>query len=204
MEKEQILSTLNEKLGTTGLSERTINDYIDAMIPVNEENVDFDKHVNFLKSLNGNFSADVAKQVNEFKKNYKPASEPVKDEPKKEEVPSWAQSLIDANKELKERLDKKESEIKQSELMSKVKAEMKRNGATDDYVLKQTLKGVTLDTEKSVAEHVKALMADYDSEYKACRGNGAAPRNGGGSGKQNPDKSEGAAFFERKYGKKDK
>lgn len=204
MEKEQILSTLNEKLGTTGLSERTINDYIDAMIPVNEENVDFDKHVNFLKSLNGNFSADVAKQVNEFKKNYKPVSEPVKKEPEKEEIPSWAKSLIDSNKELKERLDKKESEIKQSELMSMVKSEMKKQGATDDYVLKQTLKGVTLDTEKSVAEHVKALMADYDSEYKACRGNGAAPRNGGGSGKQNPDKSEGAAFFERKYGKKDK
>ena len=67
MEKEQILSTINEKLGNTNFSEKTISDYVDAFIPETEENPDFDKHVGFLKLLYGNFSADVAKQVNEAK-----------------------------------------------------------------------------------------------------------------------------------------
>jgi hypothetical protein len=33
MEKEKILSTLTEKLGTTGLSAKTIGDYLDGNLP---------------------------------------------------------------------------------------------------------------------------------------------------------------------------
>ena len=33
MEKEQILSAINEKLGNTNFSEKTISDYIDANLP---------------------------------------------------------------------------------------------------------------------------------------------------------------------------
>ena len=76
MEKEQILSAINEKLGNTNFSEKTISDYIDANLPAEGTEPDdayFDKHVGFLKSLYGNFSADVAKQVNEAKAKLKPA-----------------------------------------------------------------------------------------------------------------------------------
>ena len=76
MEKEQILSAINEKLGNTNFSEKTISDYIDANLPAEGTEPDdayFNKHVGFLKSLYGNFSADVAKQVNEAKAKLKPA-----------------------------------------------------------------------------------------------------------------------------------
>lgn len=84
--------------------------------------------------------------------------------------------------------------------MSQVKAEMKKQGATDDYVLTQTLKGVTLDTKKSVADLTKEMLTAYDSEYTACRGKGAAPRNGenGGGSK---GKTVADAFFANKQKK---
>ena len=68
------------------------------------------------------------------------------------------------------------------------------------YVLKQTLRGVTLDTKKSVADLAKELMTAYDSELTACRGKGAAPRNGeqGGGSK---GKTVADAFFARKQNK---
>ena len=76
MEKEQILSTLNEQLGKTSLSARTISDYVDGFMPAEGESFDFDKHVKILKSLQGNFSNDVAATVEDFKKNYKPKTDP--------------------------------------------------------------------------------------------------------------------------------
>lgn len=78
MTKEQIFSTLMGKVGKTSLSERTINDYIEKMMPKEGDPDDawFGIHTDILKSLGGNFSADVANQVNEFKKNYKPEPAP--------------------------------------------------------------------------------------------------------------------------------
>lgn len=200
MKKEQILSNLNEKLGQTSFSEKTINDYIDAFIPESEENPDFDKHVGFLKSLYGNYSADVAKQVNEAKEKLKPQPE-IKngeDDKRYSALEEKFDKLMSAHEKLTEQLAKKESEQTQEQLMAKVKSEMKKQGATDDYVLKQTLRGVTLDVKKSVADLAKDMLAAYDSEYTACRGKGAAPRNGEQGSGSNKGKTEADAFFARK------
>lgn len=75
MEKEKILSTLTEKLGTTQLSSRTLDTYISNNLPaegVEPDDAYFKKHVTFLQSLQGQFSHDVSMQVEDFKKNYKP------------------------------------------------------------------------------------------------------------------------------------
>ncbi len=199
MEKEQILSSINEKLGNTNFSEKTISDYVDAFIPTTEENPDFDKHVGFLKSLYGNFSADVAKQVNEAKAKLKPAPE------KKEQPDDTRYAALEEKfnkfmgdyEKLTERLAQKESQQTQEQLMAKVKAEMVKQGAEDEYVLKQTLRGVTLDAKKSVADLAKELLPSYDSELTACRGKGAAPRNGGASGGAK-DKPFGGYFAQKK------
>lgn len=202
MEKEQILSTINEKLGNTNFSEKTISDYVDAFIPETEETPDFDKHVGFLKSLYGNFSADVAKQVNEAKAKLQPApaNKQQPDDTRYAALEEKFDKLMGNYEKLTERLAQKESQQTQEQLMSQVKAEMKKQGATDEYVLKQTLRGVTLDTKKSVADLAKELMTAYDSELTACRGKGAAPRNGeqGGGSK---GKTEADAFFARKHNK---
>ena len=189
MEKEQILSTINEKLTAQGIKtdpwQRTYGDYLDRNLPAEGTEPDeayFDKHVEILKSLAGQYNHQFAKEVENFKKNYKPTpanNEPPKanPEPNKEDE-EMRRQLADLTK----RLDEKESKQTQEQLMSQVKAEMKKQGATDEYVLKQTLRGVTLDPKKSVADLSKELLTAYDSELTACRGKGAAPRNGGASG----------------------
>ena len=74
MEKEQILSEMVAKLGKTSLSQRTISGYVEGNLPtdgVEPDDAYWQKHVGFLKSLDGNFSHDVAHAVDEFKKSYK-------------------------------------------------------------------------------------------------------------------------------------
>ncbi|MDE7411180.1 MAG: hypothetical protein K2M94_03990 [Paramuribaculum sp.] len=200
MEKEQILSTLNEKLGQTSFSEKTINDYVDAFIPESEEAPDFDKHVGFLKSLYGNYSADVAKQVNEAKEKLKaqPLKEGEGDDKRYSALEEKFDKLMKDHKALTELLAEKESKQTQQQLMSQVKAEMKKQGATDEYVLKQTLKGVTLDTKKSVEDLTKEMLTAYDSEYTACRGKGAAPRNGEQGGGGSKGKTDADNYFANK------
>lgn len=202
MEKEQILSTLNEKLGAEGIKtdgfQRTFNAYIDANLPAEGTEPDeayWNKHTTFLKSLSGQFSHDVAEQVKAQTKNVSPAPQPPKPESQpNKEIEDLRKTVADLTK----RLDEKESKQTQQQLMSQVKAEMKKQGATDEYVLKQTLRGVTLDTKKSVEELAKEMLTAYDSEYTACRGKGAAPRNGGGGGNA---KNAADAFFARKQKK---
>ena len=201
MEKEQILSTLNERLGAEGIKtdgfQRTFNAYIDANLPAEGTEPDeayWNRHTTFLKSLSGQFSHDVAEQVKEQTKNVPPTPQPPKSEPQSnKEVEDLKQTVAD----LKKRLDEKESKQTQEQLMSQVKAAMKKEGATDEYVLKQTLRGVTLDAKKSVEELSKEMLTAYDSEYTACRGKGAAPRNGGGSGGSS-DKPFGNYFAKKK------
>lgn len=204
MEKEQILSTINEKLTAQGIKtepfQRTFGDYLNENLPTEGTEPDdayFDKHVRVLKSLAGQYSHDFATAVEDFKKNYKPTpanNEPPKQNPEpNKEVEEMRKQLA----ELTKRLDEKESEQTQEQLMSQVKSEMKKQGATDEYVLKQTLRGVTLDTKKSVADLAKELLTAYDSELTACRGKGAAPRNGGASGGAK-DKPFGGYFAQKK------
>lgn len=205
MEKEQILSTINEKLTAQGIKtepfQRTFGDYLNENLPAEGTDPDdayFEKHVRVLKSLAGQYSHDFATAVEDFKKNYKPETKEqhVQEPGPNKEVEEMRKQLADLTK----RLDEKESKQTQEQLMSEVKAEMKKQGATDDYVLKQTLRGVTLDTKKSVADLAKELLTAYDSELTACRGKGAAPRNGeqGGGSK---GKTEADAFFARKQNK---
>lgn len=201
MEKETLLSTLTEKLGETPLSQRTLDSYISDNLPAEGTEPDeayWERHTKFLKSLSVNFSNDMAAAVNDFKTNYKPQTgqqPPNQDPPQpNKEVEDLKKQLADLTK----RLDEKESKLTQEQLMSQVMAEMKKQGATDEYVLKQTLRGVTLDTKKSVTDLAKEMLTAYDSELTACRGKGAAPRNGGRGSGGNGDKPFGDFFAEKK------
>ncbi len=203
MEKEQILSTINERLTAEGIKtepfQRTFGDYLNENLPAEGTEPDdayFAKHVRVLKSLAGQYNHDFAAQVEDFKKNYKPETKQDPPQPNKE-VEDLKKQLAD----LRKRLDEKESKLTQEQLMSQVKAEMKKQGATDEYVLKQTLRGVTFDAKKSVADLAKEMLSAYDSELTACRGKGAAPRNGGDGGGGSKGKNAAESYFARKQKK---
>ena len=185
MEKEQILSEITTRIGKTSLSQRTLTDYVNRNLPSEGTEPDdafWEKHVGFLKSLDGNFSHDVSTQVEEFKKNYKPNQQQANEttqEGKDNEVLELLKGIKNENKELRERLDRQDQAKNQSELREKVIAGMKAKGVNDEYVLNTTLtKYGELDSKKSVDELVESILPVYDKEYSACRGNGAVPRTG--------------------------
>lgn len=77
MEKETLLSTLTEKLGETPLSQRTLSDYIDNNLPAEGTEPDdayWQRHTAILKSVTGNYRADLAAGIEDFKRTYKPQS----------------------------------------------------------------------------------------------------------------------------------
>lgn len=183
MEQEKILSTLSEKLGKTSFSPQTLQTYVE-LNPIAEgsepDEAYWNKAVNFLKGMQGQYNHDVATRVEDFKKN--------------------DDELEKKLKELEARLDAEDSKKVQADLLKKVTAAMKAKQANDDYVLSKTLQGVTFDTKKTVDELVTEFLPKYDAEYKACRGYGTAPRTSDGSG--GTQHNAASRYFERK-GKKE-
>lgn len=201
MTQEEIVSKLTQELGETPLSQRSISEYVGVNMPKEDEEFDYAHHITILNSFAGNYRADIKKEIEEFKKNYKPTIDLPKPKEEKKEEPfnpnSELESLKKEFSELKQLLKDKESKEEQKSLKSKVIEAMKRQKATDEYVLKATFKGITLDTEKSVDELTKEMLKSYDEEFAACRGKGAAPRNGENGG-GNKGKTAADAFFANK------
>jgi hypothetical protein len=196
MEIEKIVSTVQEKLGNTDFSAQTIQKYVE-LNPVAEgqepDDAYFTKAKDFLSSMQGQFNHDFSVKFSEAKKNlltedtFKNLSteqlaelkkliegvKPIEKQP--DESPDVA-ALKEQIKQLTERLDNGDKSKQQAELLQKVRTAMKEQKANDDYVLDNTLKGVELDTTKSVEDLTKEYLAKYDAEYTKCRGGGASPR----------------------------
>jgi hypothetical protein len=176
MDKEQILSEIKTRVGQISLSDRTLTDYISAHLPEGEpDDAYYTKHVEFLKSLNGNYSHDVANEVNEFKKNYKP--QPV--EPKKEEtLPKGDDELL---KRL-EALEKAYQEEKRANAINSIRAEVKGK-ATELKVANKAIWNDVVETiqvkDETTSEDLLAeVKKTYERKLKEYTGEGASPYGG--------------------------
>lgn len=205
MEIEKIVSTVQEKVGNTDFSAQTIQKYVE-LNPVAEgsepDEAYFTKAVSFLQGMQGQFNHDFSVKFTEAKKNLlsedtfknlsaeqltevKKLIEGLKPEPPKPQESEEVKALKEQIKQLTDRLDNGDKAKQQAELLQKVKTAMKEQKASDDYVLDNALRGVELDTTKSVEDLTKECLAKYDAEYLRCRGAGAPPRiasNGSGEG----------------------
>lgn len=199
MEKEQLLSGIKSKLGTTGLSERTLSEYVVNILPTitSDELVNdtfYAAHVAILKSLEGQLNKDVADRVkvaqSEWGKNHltpipNPNPNPTdpKNEPNKELEDMKAMIVV-----MQQKLDAADKARLSSDLLASVKSAMKVKGATDEAVMMFTFKGENIDTTKSVDELTESYLKTYDANYKTLRGDGASPRNGDGNQNLKEDK----------------
>lgn len=191
MEKEQLLSELKSRLGTTSLSERTLSEYAGNILPTitSDEQVNdtfYAAHVGILKSLTGQLNKDVADRVNAVKSEWEkshptpPEPNPIPTEPKNE--PNKENEELKAMiASLTERLDKQDKLKAENDLLDSVKAAMRAKGATDEATLLFTFKGESIDTSKSVDELTESYLGKYDANYKTLKGDGALPRSGNGS-----------------------
>lgn len=194
MEKEQLLSELKTKLGTTSLSERTLSEYVGNVLPTitSDEQVNdtfYAAHVGILKSIEGQLNKDVADRVktakSEWEKNHSSHNQNTtdpKNEPNKEleEMKSMIATM-------QQKLEAAEKAKLSSDMMASVKSAMKAKGATDEAVMLYTFKGENIDTTKSVEELTESYLKTYDANYRTLRGDGASPRNGDGNLKQQDD-----------------
>lgn len=199
MEKEQLLSELKSKLGTTSLSERTLSEYVGNVLPTitSDEQVNdtfYAAHVGILKSIEGQLNKDVADRVktakSEWEKNHpnpNPNPNPNPTEPKNEPNKELEEmkSMIAAMQQKLEAADKAKLS---SDMMASVKSAMKAKGATDEAVMLYTFKGESIDTTKSVEELTESYLKTYDANYRTLRGDGASPRNGDGNPNPKDDK----------------
>lgn len=199
MDKEEILQRIKESAGDTGLSDRTLADYVDNNMPEEGKDPDdtyFTRHAAVLKSISGNFRHDVASAVEDFKKNWKPDPKPDPDgsgEDLKKSLAEWQKRVEDMEAKLAE-ADRRTSRLS---LEKGVREAMRGKGASDEYVLGKVLDTADFGKETDVAKIAEELLPAYDAEYAACRGRGVAPRfnagGGGGGGSKDIDD-----FFSRK------
>jgi hypothetical protein len=219
MEIEKIVSTVQEKLGNTDFSQQTIKKYVE-LNPVAEgqepDEAYFTKAKDFLSAMQGQYNHDFSTKFTEAKKNLltedtfknmsaeqiaevKKLVEGLKPSPTPSQESEEVKALKEQIKALSDRLDNGDKAKRQAELLQKVKAAMKEQKASDEYVLDNTLRGIELDESKSVEDLTKECLAKYDAEYLKCRGNGAPPRIAekvGGQGKSWLDQQ-----FEKKKAK---
>ena len=208
MEIEKIVSTVQSKVGNTDFSAQTIKKYVELNPVADGQEPDeayFTKAVSFFQGMQGQYNHDFSTKFAEAKKNLltedtfkdmsaeqiaeiktlleglKPNPEPQPQE--SEEVKALKEQL----KQLTDRLDSSDKAKQHAEVLQKVKAEMKKQKANDDYVLEKTLSNAQFDETKSIEELTNEFLAKYDAEYTACRGTGAPPRNStpGNSGQGN-------------------
>ena len=200
MEKEQLLSELKSKLGTTSLSERTLSEYVGSILPTitSDEQVNdtfYAAHVGILKSVAGQLNKDVADRVktaqSEWEKNHPnptPNPNPNPSEPKDEPNNKGYEELKAAIVAMQQKLDEAEKAKQANYLLESVKSAMKVKGATDEAVMLYTFKGESIDTTKSVDELTESYLKTYDANYRTLRGDGASPRNGDGNPNPKEDK----------------
>jgi hypothetical protein len=183
METEKIISNLKSRIGTTSLSDRTLNDYVNVNLPAEGTEPDeayFKRHSEVLKSLSGNFNKDVAERVDEFKKNYKPQSSDTSagtSNVAKDGIEDRLKALEDTYNsklmEMQKHLEEKDKEAAQRNYMREVEnaftKQLEDNGVIFDkaYFENITLKHGAYDTKKSVSDTVKEISGAYDDMFKA-------------------------------------
>lgn len=197
MEKEQLLSAMTERLGTTGLSERTISEYVDNILPTitSDEMVNdgfWNIHTKILKSLEGNLNHDVANRVNAFKSEWE------KNNPKEDTNMELYKTLVQKIENLEKQNAETFLKNTVSDLRGKVlnKADELRvsnrnlwNDAVGAVVYREGM------TENELLTEAKVI---YESKQKAYFGDSAVPYSAGSASNQKAAEADLDAYFARK------
>ena len=184
--RKDLVAMLTAKGEKLNLSERTINEQLDALMPLiaNEETelADFiDKVTPLFKTADANVRNDVSVGIADFKKSYKP-------EEKKEEVKTEEKKAEedDAYAKLLKRLNDLENESKANKAKETVNglkqsfvAKVKEKGVKDDEWLNFYLETAVIDENFDVDAKAEACLKFYNKS-KAGIKTDVTPEKGGG------------------------
>lgn len=185
MEKEKILSTLKEKLGKTSLSDKTIDNYVNNVLPAEGTEPDdayFAAHVSILKSLEGQFNHDVATRVEDFKKNYKPTIPTPSPEPKPDPKPSVNEELEKRLKLIEEQMQTEKQRLAIESIRKQVLDESKGLNIANKNLFEDCVKNLAINEQTKVEDAVKIAKSEYESKLKLYVGDFAQPYTPGAPG----------------------
>lgn len=180
--KEKILKAIKDKLGKTGLSEKTIEKKAERLakkITTDEAMTDevITDAVDDLKDLEGQFNHDVAEavttQVAEKLKLEKPGT--------KEGEAGMSEELkaeIAEIKALKEELAAEKAAKKKALFRKSVSEALEKQGSTDEFYREHVMLKFGIDETKSVEENVALLKSKYDETVSERSANGGVPYSG--------------------------
>lgn len=183
---KDLVARLTAKGEKLNLSERTINEQLDALMPLiaNEETelADFlDKVAPLFKTADANVRNDVSVGIADFKKSYKP--EEKKGEVKPEEKKAEAD---EAYAKLLKRLDDLENESKANKAKETVNglkqsfvAKVKEKGVKDDEWLNFYLETAVIDENFDVDAKAEACLKFYNKSKSGIKTD-VTPEKGGG------------------------
>lgn len=170
--KEKILQKIKEKLGTTQLSDRTINEvavnFLSLTITSDEQLTDeaIASEVARLKVMEGQLNHDVAEIARKNKPIDPVKAEPNKVEPQKFELPKEILEELEESRKFRQEYLKQQDETKKqvqrTKLFDDVKKALSSEGCTDEIMLRLSMPSI--DYEKSVEENVKNLKDVYNGE----------------------------------------
>lgn len=185
-EKKAVIEKIKTRLALNGekqeISDRTISDALENLMAFAGEEMELDAFVAQVSpafiSMNGNLRHEVAEKVKAIPPVTPPAVPPVTPPtPPNLDEPEWAKTL---------RLKMEAQELKEVALAKKQAAEakiaaarelLKTQGATDDTVLKYTLKGLDVSEDQTAEQIAAAVLPQYNKDFKELKGDGATPAN---------------------------
>lgn len=184
--RKDLVAKLTAKGEKLNLSERSINEQLDALMPLiaNEETelADFmDKVTPLFKTADANVRNDVSVGIADFKKSYKPEEEKEKVKPEEKKT-----EADDAYAKLLKRLDDLENESKANKAKETVNglkqsfvAKVKEKGVKDDEWLNFYLETAVIDENFDVDAKAEACLKFYNKS-KAGIKTDVTPEKGGG------------------------
>lgn len=163
---EQLKGLLTEGGKTLHLSDRTINENIDDLIPllVNDETElsDFiSKALPFVKRTNANFEKEKA----DFIKSYKPTQSQTtqQQQPKTPPTDDDALSQLQAQiQQLQDKIEREEKEKALSQVRKNFKSELKSAGIKDDKWIDTYISKIQISEDLDIKEEAKSTLELYN------------------------------------------
>lgn len=204
MEVAQIISTLREKVGTTSLSDRTFQEYVNAVNPqVEPDDAFWAQHTAILKSMSGQFSHDVA----DWQKKYQ-QEHPIQQQQQQQEPPAISpevQALIDAQKksieDLKAMVTGQQQRMSQEAIRAAASQQGEALKVTNRNLWNDAVTRINI-TEGMTSEQFNAQVKTiYEQNLKSFVGDGVQPYgNAAPPDTSAQTKAELDAFFANKPG----
>lgn len=189
--RKELMGKIPEKGQTLNLSERSINEQLDTLMPLiaNDEtelNDFISKVLPIFKTADGNVKNDVSVGINKYKTE-NPVKQPQKQEPQKQEPTNKEDAanaeLIRRLTELENKLAQQEKDKKTSDIRAEIISKLKEKGVEDTEWSKSLVSEIHIADDFDVDEKVESYLKLYNKSKSAVNAN-ASPEGANASGKQ--------------------